>query len=154
TLDRLARAGKIGRGIATYWNARANQYQTRRRVQGKVVHPHGEPWLHLQSPYTFLAPRRGCLEGPRYHFIPFHPKQRDHPMRSDLLGLYFGTPREKVSCGRFEIWIYDGLIANQFTLFLRSMLAFRCRTRLPCQRPVEPRELGGLVRNFAPAEGE
>src|SRR5205823_493225 len=43
TLDRLARAGKIGRGIATYWNARANQYQSRRRVQVKTVHPPGDP---------------------------------------------------------------------------------------------------------------
>src|SRR5260370_22703182 len=44
-------------------------------------------------------------------------------------------------------------MANQVTLFLRRMLAFRCRTRLHCTRPAEPRELGALVHNFAPAEG-
>jgi hypothetical protein len=153
TLDRLAREGKIGRGIATYWNARSHQYQTRERVQIKAVHPHGEPWLHLQNPNSFLAPRRTCLEVPRYNFILFDPKQSDHPMRAQDVCRCFGAPREKVPSGDFEIWIYDGLVANQLTLFLRSMLAPRLRDWLPCQRPVEPRALATPARNFAPAEG-
>jgi hypothetical protein len=127
TLDRLARAGKIGRGIATYWNARAFQYQTREDVQIKVVWPHGEPWLHLQNPNSYLAPRRTCLEVPRYNFVLFDPEQPHHAMRCEDVCRYFGAPREKVQVGAFAIWVYDGLIANNFTLFLRSMLAPRLR---------------------------
>jgi hypothetical protein len=153
TLDRLAREGKIGRGIATYWNARTFQYQTREDVQVKAVHPHGEPWLHLQNPNSFLAPRRSCLEVPRYNFILFDPKQPHQAMRREDICRFFGAPREKVAVGQVEIWIYDGLVANPLTLFLRSMLAPRLRAWLPCQAPAEPRELARPVRNFAPAEG-
>ena len=40
--------------------------------------------------------------------------------------------------GGVEIWIYDGLLGNQFNLFLRSVLASRCRRLGGYQGPAEP----------------
>jgi hypothetical protein len=152
TLDRLAREGKVCRGIATYWHARMLQYLSREHVPVMVVHPHGEPWLHLQNPNTYLAPGRGRLEVPRYNFIVFDPNHPAHPMKAEELCSRFGSPREKVRAGGCEVWLYDGLIDTAFTQFLRSVLAQRCRAQLPCRGPTTPRRLARPTTNFAPTK--
>jgi hypothetical protein len=148
-LDRLARAGKIHRGIATYWNCRGVEYLTREGVPLKVVLPHGEPWLHLQNPNDWLAPDRGCLKAPRYDFLIFDAHEWMFPMRREEVLARFGSPREVVPSGHLQIWIYDGLIGNQMTLALRSFLAGRCRAQVGFTGPTWPRELARPVRNFA-----
>jgi hypothetical protein len=153
TLDRLAREGKISRGLATYWDARRLVYETRTHVPIFTMHTDGEPWLHLHNPNSYLAPGRGCLEVPRYDFILFDPMP-PFPVRVEELCRHFGSPREKVPCGPYEIWLYDGLISNRLTQYLRSALAYRCRTQLPCRGPAVPRRLARPTRNFTPVSSK
>src|SRR5207237_400657 len=122
---------------------------SRRDVQLRVVATDGQPWLHLHNPNTYLFPNRRCLQAPRYNFLILDRTQPvNSPRFADVLRDY-GSPQEKVCVGRFEIWLYDGLIANHFTLFLRSVLAGRCREQLGCTGPAAPAALARPSANFA-----
>src|SRR5262249_39056461 len=61
-------------------------------------------------------------------------------------------PRERVRCGDFDIWVYDSLIAGPFNLFLRSMLASRCRAELATVGPDRPHRLSRQGVNFSHTE--
>jgi hypothetical protein len=142
-LDRLAREKKISCGLATYWNARSLAYLTRERIPLRAILPDGEPWLHSTSPGAFLAPEWRCLALPHYDFILFDGHNPDPNFRMDRADLErrFGSPRETVPAGSFEVWIYDGLLASDFNLFLRSTLAPRCRRARPWVGPASPAAL-------------
>ena len=51
--------------------------------------------------------------------------------------------------GKFEVWIYDGLLPTGFNLFLRSMVAARCRGAQAYLGPVSPAALGVPKENWA-----
>ena len=125
------------------------QYLSREGVQLRTVHPDGQPWLHLQNPNAFLAPDRHCLEVPRYNFLLVDPEQDTLALNREEILRRYGSPREKVRAGCYEVWLYDGLIAQAFTLFLRSTLAQRCREQLPSIGPERPASLARPERNFA-----
>jgi hypothetical protein len=148
TLDRLARAGKLGRGLASYWTARRAQYLSRSGVQLRTILPSGQPWLHLQNPNAYLTAGRGCLHAPRYNFLVVGPEHEHFALSRAEILRHYGAPREKVPAGDYEIWLYDGLIAQPFTLFLRSLLAQRCRQHLEFTGPHEPLRLATPERNF------
>ena len=106
--------------------------------------------LHQQS--TAFSPGESCLEIPFYNFILVHHRETRIPMSPGEIGRIFGFPRERVPCGDYEIWIYDRVLSGPFTLFLRSLLASRCREELAWTGPDTPRELARPVPNFTPKE--
>jgi len=142
-LDRLAREQKLGHGLATFWNSRSLCYLTHEYVQLHTILPNGEPWLHVQTPYAYLTPGRRAMELPHYNFILVNDHDPDpgHSMDRVYFERRFGTPREKVQAGPCEVWIYDGLLNTELNLFLRSILASRCRNVRPYFGPASPAAL-------------
>jgi hypothetical protein len=152
-LDRLAREKTIDHGLTTYWPGRWLHYLTREHVQLRTVSSNGEPWLHTQNPNAFLSPGCGSLELPRYNFLVLTPGCNDpsHVMDRGHFERRFGTPRETVQAGPYEVWIYDGLLTTGLNLFLRSTLAPRCRA-YPHVGPSWPPALARPKNNLAPKE--
>ncbi len=148
-LDRLACERKITCGLATFWNARGLSYLTRERVPIHTILPDGQPWLHSTTPDGLLTPGRHCLAVPHYDFIVFDDRDPDPVSRMERAQLErrFGTPRETVRAGPCEVWIYDGLLATEFNLYLRSTLASRCRRVQASVGPANPAALGVAKEN-------
>jgi hypothetical protein len=154
TLDRLAEERGPLRGLAEFWTARRLRFLTRGQVVLCPLDRFGQPFFHASNPSRFLADDQRDTAVPAYNFIILKRGGHFEDPGPELIQFLYGPPRERVTVGEDDIWLYDHLCSTPLQRFLLARDAERLRASSPGTGPASPVCLAHPRGNMTPLATE